>query len=245
MMKKQMLVLALLLGTLMSFAQNDRITISGKVTDFEGNLKANALVQLMHSDFADIPELITHTDSLGNYSLCVPKGTYYTMASIIMDEYRNANPDLALEKQRLEFWGWNIIAENDLHIDIHYDRMEVYAVNIFKVQGSALGAYQIFCRPMILSKIQDNVKKGLGQQDMNTLPENLEVNVSINGEKAKVIMKQRVKEMISDNDFQYAYLFTVVPAKRQKAKLVDRFHIHLKDNVSGDQGEAVSFYRNK
>ena len=104
-------------------AQNDSITISGIVTDYEWQPVDSALVEVKFSNFNTAYE--TLTDSKGQYSLTVLKGTYLALASLKMSEYPLAGSVLPKDKQRLEFWAWNIIAEDDLVLNIKYHRLEI------------------------------------------------------------------------------------------------------------------------
>jgi len=132
------------------FAQNgNTITISGQVTDFNGNPIDSCVVQLYHRNFTTAHE--TYSNKTGHYALeGVEKGQYMAMYAIRPKEYprQNAIPE---EDMRLEFWAWNVIADKDLTINPRYHRLELYEFQVFEVFGGApyLMAY---VRPMSLSK---------------------------------------------------------------------------------------------
>jgi len=132
------------------FAQNgNTITISGQVTDFDGNPIDSSVVQLKHKDFSTAYE--TYSNEMGYYTLKnVEKGQYMAMFAMRLKEYPRANA-VSEEDMRLEFWAWNVIADKDLTINPRYHRLELYGFQVFEVFGGApyLMAY---VRPMSLSK---------------------------------------------------------------------------------------------
>lgn len=218
-------------------AQSDSITISGMVSDFEDQPVDGALVEIKHSNFETAYE--TLTDKNGQYRLRVSKGKYLALASLKMSEYPVAGSTLPKEEQRLEFWAWNLIAEEDMLLNIKYDRLEVYGVNVFRVQGAHPG-YTIYCRPMSLTRGFSEPGKDLDFVDLCPPPEELEVIVKINGHPVKVNMKEKVKEYVS-NGICYAYLLHVDLPSEKANKNYDIFHIEMTDLKNGDKGEAVYF----
>lgn len=152
MKSKQRLSLLLFLciwGTNLFSQNGTTITISGQVTDFEGNPIDSSIVQLKHKDFTTAYE--TYSDEKGYYSLeNVEKGQYVAMFAMRLKEYPRTNA-VSEEEMRLEFWAWNIIADKDLQINPRYHRLELYGFQVFEVFGGApyLMAY---VRPMSLSK---------------------------------------------------------------------------------------------
>ncbi|MDQ2180803.1 carboxypeptidase-like regulatory domain-containing protein [Marinifilum sp. D714] len=220
-------------------AQTDSITISGIVSDFDGQPVDSALVEVKHSNFKTAYE--TLTDSKGHYSLKVSKGKYFALASLKMSEYPVAGSILPKDDQRLEFWAWNLIAEEDMILNIKYHRLEVYGVNVFRIQGAHPG-YTIYCRPMSLTRGFSEPDKNLDFIDLCPPPEDLEVRVKINGHPVKVNMKEKVKEYVS-NGICYGYLLHVDLPSEQANKNYNIFHIEMTDLKNGDQGEAVYFKR--
>jgi protocatechuate 3,4-dioxygenase beta subunit len=112
---KQLLIFAFcaFLGG-MGYSQNT-ITISGQVTDFDGNAIDSSVVQVLHADFSVAYE--AYTDKDGYYSIHnVKKGKYMALYAIRPKEYprQDAVPD---DEKRLEFWAWNVIADTDLIIN--------------------------------------------------------------------------------------------------------------------------------
>lgn len=58
--------------------------------------------------------------------------------------------------QSLEYWAWNAPADTDLEINPRFDRLEVYAINAWRLQG-AYPSYQIYFRPLGLSSVAKKV----------------------------------------------------------------------------------------
>lgn len=220
-------------------AQNDSIVITGIVSDFEGNAKDSAFVEIKGGNFGRNSMYETHTDKNGRYSLKVKKGKYLALASMKMCEYPKSNTQLLPEDMRLEFWAWNVIAEEDMVLNIHYHRLEIYGVTVFKIEGASPG-YTIYCRPMSLSKYYSNPDKPIDDTDLCTDPDLLDVKVTVNGVPVKVNMKQKVKEYVSKGICN-GYLLHVNAPKELSKKGYDIFRIEMTDLENGDKGEAVYF----
>lgn len=240
-MRNKFLILGLLFSAVSfsGFSQNDSVFISGIVSDFKGHSVEGALVEIKHSDFKTAYETLTNEQ--GQYQIKVLKGDYYAMGSLKMSEYPIAGSVLPKEEQRLEFWAWNIIAQEDIVLDIKYHRLEVYGVNIFRVQGAHPG-YTIYCRPMSLSRGFAEPNKNLDFIDLCPNPDELDITVKINGEIVKINMMQKVKEYVSSGICN-GYLLHVPLPKEKTDKEYDIFHIEMTDLKTGDKGEAVSFRR--
>ncbi|PKQ67177.1 hypothetical protein BZG01_08760 [Labilibaculum manganireducens] len=240
-MTKKILFALLLICSLYlhASAQKDSITISGIVTDFEGNAKDSAFLEIKGRNFGKESMYETYTNSDGRYSLKVKKGKYLALASMKLCEYPKSNSLLSPEDMRLEFWAWNVIAEEDMELNIHYHRLEIYGVTVFKIEGASPG-YTIYCRPMSLSKYFSSPKSAIDYTDLCADPDLLDVKVTINEVPVKINMKQKVKEYISDGICN-GYLLHVDAPKELSKKGYDIFRIEMTDLENGDKGEAVYF----
>jgi len=90
--------------------KSNTIIISGQVTDFYGNPIDSCWVALFHEDFSTAYEIFS--DSIGHFVLSgVEKGRYIALYAIRLKEYPSANAVLE-EDMRLEFWAWNVVADN-------------------------------------------------------------------------------------------------------------------------------------
>ncbi len=206
--------------------------ITGKVTDFNGNPVDSALVELKKRDFTTATN--TYSGKDGTYKLAADEGKYMLMTCIRPGEFP-AGSNLNAADQRLRFMAWNIILSGNLEIDIRYNRLEIYGVNIFRVPGGVPG-YMIYCRPMSLTRAQQSDN----DLDLTPGPDELDIQVEINGHPVKVNKIQRIEEYTGKDSYLYAYLLQV-GAPTQTARNNDIFRILMKDKINGDTGEAIYF----
>ncbi len=216
-----------------TFAQTEKVKIHGTVSDYEGQPIDSANVILPDKSFRE-PLHQTVSDENGNYSVEVSKGNYYGMAVVNMNHYG---------KTHLEYWAWNIPAQNDVEINPRYHKMEVYALNAFRPQG-AYPSYYIYFRPMSLSKAQEQEKKGGSPADIAPDLEKSEINVEINGENVEIFSVQKVKEYNEDKNGNTYYMSGYLLQTALPERFFDdaqRFRVVLKDRETGDKGEAIYF----
>lgn len=255
-------VLVLAFPALSFGTSSDTIEIVGKVSDYNGNPISNCFVGFNNARFDSNFETVT--DSLGKYCLKVPRGRYMSITACRLDEYQHtASSSLPDSLKRLEWWGWNICADKDSIIDIHYHRMEAYGISVFTIPGAS-PAFQIFVRPMSLTRYQkwateqQNIQHGMDLTNVRgralsdnanaTLlappPELLKVNVYIDEEEVPVLLKQEIKEYQDAMTYGNAYLLTVGLPKWENGLNTDtiRFRIVLEDLENGDKGEAIYDY---
>ncbi|MDD2195671.1 MAG: carboxypeptidase-like regulatory domain-containing protein [Bacteroidales bacterium] len=217
----------LVMTTMFAFGQTDSVTISGKVTDFNGQSIEGALIMIKGYDFGQFVDT-TFSDKTGHYSLLVKKGKYSGLAAVRMEDY---------SKTKLEFWAYEIPAYKNLDIDIRYDRLEVYGVNIFQVQGAYPG-YTIYFRPMSLARF---ATADMSSEIIDIAPPSdmIDIKVNINGDNVNVNSIQRVEEF-SGKQKMYAYLIHTDLEKPTAAKY-SKFQIIVEDKENGDKGEAIYF----
>jgi len=215
--------------TTIAFTQENKVILSGKVTDYVGNPIDSAIVLIKDHHFKDV--YTTFSDTEGNYSLTVKKGTYYGLASVRMQDYGET---------KLEFWAWNLIVDDTMNLDIKYDKLEVYGVNVFRVQGAYPG-YTIYFRPMALSRyFENNIRQN--NPDLAPEKENLEVKVFINDEPVHVNLVQGVKEFAGKDTLNAYLVHTELGNNKDGEKT--KIRIVLKDKKYGDMGEAYYFLEN-
>lgn len=214
----------------------ETVTISGRVTDFDGNPIDSVTVSWLNPAFSG--HYYTTTDADGCYTACIPKGRYAYAGGINMTEYPNAGSTLPEADQRLEFWAWNFIADRDTTFDFRYHRLEVYGVNVFQVQGAAPG-YTVYFRPMSLTRSQRWTRDGKPDGAAALAPpiDSARIEVSINGEPVEIRIAQEVKEYFGEDSWSNAYLLFVDRPKAKSA--VKNFRIVMEDLGNGDKGEAV------
>ena len=210
-----------------AFGQTDSVTISGKVTDFNGQSIEGALIMIKGDDFGQFIDT-TFSDKTGHYSLLVKKGKYSALAAVRMEDY---------SKTKLEFWAYEIPAYQNLDLDIRYERLEVYGVNIFQVQGAYPG-YTIYFRPMSLTRF---ATADMSSEIIDIAPPSdmVDIKVNINGESVNVNSIQRVEEFAGKQKM-YGLLIQTDLGNPTDAKY-NKFQIIVEDKENGDKGEAIYF----
>jgi len=215
----------------------DTVRISGRVTDFEGRPIEGALIELKNSRFNNAAE--GNSDKDGRYSLSAPKGTYMALAAV--KDY---------QVKSLEYWAWNIPAEQDLEINPRFDRLEVYAINAWRPQGG-YPSYQIYFRPMSLTRTMKKFAAAGGMENLKKLPVMdiapeltvEDIQVAIDGQPVKVLQVDKVREAGGPNQYLFAYLIQVgLPEKKPAAEYFP-ITITIIDRTTGEKGEGCLFFR--
>lgn len=216
--------------------QPGMVTISGRVTDFDGNPIDSVTVGWQNPAFSG--QYYAVTDADGRYCARIPKGRYAYVGGLKMSEYVIAGSTLPEADQRLEFWAWNFIADCDTTFDLRYHRLEVYGVNAFQIQGASAG-YTVYFRPMSLTRFQRWVRRGKPAGDNGLAPsiDSAKIEVTIDGEPVNIRMAQEVKEYFDEANWSGAYLLFVDRPKQSRP--VKTFRIVMEDLGNGDKGEAV------
>ena len=237
-MKNQTIILILISLTLFVGCSRpdeiDTVSISGIVTDFQGNPIDSALVALLRADFSTVDS--AYTDTNGQYKLDVKKGKYYAMWVLRPEEYPSQEA-VPSEDMRLEFWAWNIIADRDLEINPRYHRLEMYRLNAFRGEG---GSLLLYVRPMSLGRSLEFSTDN--KDDVTVLPENFEAKVFIDDEIVKINSIQEIKEFTGkDTPPLIGYLIQV-----NINKSTDRpYYIIRVEGTNleyNEKGENVYFY---
>jgi len=233
--------LILFVSTL-AYGQKDTVTITGRVTDYNDIPLDSVSVFFQNTRFSVVHEALT--DEKGYYTAKVKKGQYYAMGAINMSEYPNAGSVLPEDDLRLEFWGWNFVADRDTTFNMQYHRLEVYGINPFRIQGATPG-YTIYCRPMSLTRTIAYMKNKTSHIALAPDPDKLEVKITINGEEVPLRKKQKIEEYFSEEEFGDAYLLFVDLLKLKNDWPYYIFRIQMTDLENGDKGEGVYFLEKK
>jgi hypothetical protein len=231
------------------YSQNT-ITISGRVTDFDGNAIDSSIVEVLHSDFSIAYE--TYTDKNGYYSIGnVKKGRYMAIYAIRPKEYprQDAVPD---NEKRLEFWAWNVIADTDLIINPRYHRLELFGTNVFKIEGGYHGM-MIYVRPMSLGKhltyskeVVLNKLKAEKEANISVAPEHFKVKVFMDERELHINSIQPIEEYEgSDNLPMTGYIIQVDLPKTKPEKQYCIFRIEAENTEYHEKGENLYFYELK
>lgn len=208
----------------------EKVRIYGKITYFDGKPVVGGEVSIRDSRFNSVVQ--TKTDDQGNYELLVEKGKY--MAFFACKDYMVHN---------LEFWAWNFLAYEDMELNARIDGVEVYAVNAFRIQGSPMPSITIFCRPFSLKKFQAS---GLTRAEVEKLQfidfapklTAKDIEVSVNGNPAKVLEITPMREATGENKFMPAYM---IQAELPCWTDVMQIWVTLTDSETGERGEACFF----
>lgn len=243
-------------ATLTAQEMRDSVTIGGLVTDYDGNAIANCSVMFQNSNF----DVLFHTETGddGRYRITIPKGRYRSVGAIDMATYPHTmNPDTSADDLRLEFWGWDFIADRDTTLNIRYHRMEAYGLHAFHIPGG-MPTYQIYVRPMSLTRFLASKGTGNAQhkedlsgvhQDATTAEakcDNLAppidkaaIRVFIDGEEVAILMRQQIKEYYEADEYGIAYYLTVDMPKNDTPLPYRVFRVEITDLENGDRGEAT------
>jgi hypothetical protein len=225
------------------------ITISGQVTDFDGNPIDSCAVQLMHEDFSIVSE--TYSDTSGHYSLKdVEKGKYMALYAIRPKEYPREDLVPAADK-RLEFWAWNVIADKDLTINPRYHRLELYGFNVFEVYGG-YPALMAYVRPMSAGKylsyekeIWLDKRKAEKAADISVNPQDIAFKIYADNEPLRIYSVQTVIEYSGENQPYNGY-FLQFERPKQRPENYCIFRIEATHNLFGiEKGENIYFYEIK
>jgi len=222
-----------------NYKNNEYVTLSGTVTDFDDNPIDSAVLKIKDKNFDDIYE--TLTDKNGRYSLEVKKGIYYSIFVIRKNDYG---------KSKLEYWAWNVPILEDLQLNPRYDNLEVYGINVFEPKVNPYDTYRIYFRPMSLKKYfkAGEIEKGDTIKIAPKLTKD-DITVKINGVVSDVKTVDQVLEYSSGGNYIFAYEIQVLkPAKDiltpyEKVKGFDRISVFVHSTETGEKGEADYFYK--
>jgi hypothetical protein len=218
-------------------AAEDDVRISGRVTDFKDQPIEGVSVELKDGRFETVARAVSGED--GRYSLTAKKGAY--MALTAVKDY---------QIRFLEYWAWSVPAERDLEINPRFDRLEVYAVNAWRPQGG-YPSYQIYFRPMSLTRIIEKITEAGGMENFQKLPhldmapelaEN-DIAVTIDGQTVNILKVNKVREAAGPDQDMIGYVIqTDLPAKAAEGDY-SLITITVKDPETGDAGEGAVFFR--
>jgi hypothetical protein len=232
------------------FAQNENtITISGKVTDFDGNPIDSCWIVLYHEDFSTAYETVS--DKTGHYVLRgVEKGLYLSMYALRLKEYPRVNT-VSGGDMRLEFWAWNVIADRDLIINPRYQKLELYGTTVFQIKGGYPGFF-VYFRPMSVTKYisyqqedyLDKKKMEEKSTDISVRPEYLDVKIFADDELLKINSITPVEEY-GGTQLITGYIVQVDVPKKKSDKPYIIFRVEAQNKEFDEKGENLYFYELK
>ena len=160
--------------------------LEGYVTDKNNAPIANALIELKGENFVTL--FSTESKEDGYYMLDIPKGQYPFLTAV--KDY-GAN--------YLEYWCQNITLQNDMSLDVSFDKLEIYGLHVFLIKGAG-NSLMAYFRPMSLPKFQQ------GARDI--APADITIKAVIDNREMHVIMTNLVKEFAGDREMS-AFLIQV------------------------------------
>lgn len=184
--------------------------LEGYVTDKNKLPIENALIEVKGEDFVTL--FSTESDKEGYYKLDLPTGKYPFLTAV--KEYGTNN---------LEYWCQNISLQENMVLDVSFDKLEIYGLHVFSVKGAG-NSLMVYFRPMSLTKFQQ------GAQDI--VPEDIIVKVVVDDREMPIIMTNLVKELAGDRKLS-AYLVQVETTESNMAWHKFDIQIIDKDNHYG------------
>ena len=213
------------------------VRISGRVMDFQNRPIEGASVELKNARFDTVAKAVSGKD--GGYSLSAPQGTY--MALTAVKDYQT---------RFLEYWAWSVPADRDLEINPRFDRLEVYAINAWRPQGG-YPSYQIYFRPMSLTRVTKRVMEAGGMENLGKLPHldiapelaAKDIVVTIDGQTVKILQVSKVREAAGPNQDMTGYVVQTDLPEKKPAGDTSLITITLTDVETGEMGEGSLFLK--
>lgn len=160
--------------------------LEGYVKNKDNKPISEAIVEIKDDKFISIYS--TKSDDNGYYKFDIPKGHYPFLIAV---------KDYAVNY--LEYWCQNINLEHDIILNISFDTLEVYGLNVFNVKGANNGL-MVYFRPMSLDEYK------LKECDIS--PDDISIKVFIDDKEYPILFTNKVKELAEDKEMT-AYLIQV------------------------------------
>ncbi len=189
--------------------------LEGYVTDKNKSPVANAHIEVKGEDFITL--FSAESNESGYYKLDMPAGKYPFLTAV---------KDYGVNY--LEYWCQNITLQNDMSLDVSFDKLEIYGLHVFEVKGAG-NSLMAYFRPMSLPKFRQGV------QDI--APEDITIKVVIDNREMPVITINSVKEFAGDREMS-AFLIQVETAESNM--LWHKFDLQIVDKDS-NYGAATIF----
>lgn len=189
--------------------------LEGYITDKNKSPVANAHIEVKGEDFITL--FSAESNESGYYKLDMPAGKYPFLTAV---------KDYGVNY--LEYWCQNITLQNDMSLDVSFDKLEIYGLHVFEVKGAG-NSLMAYFRPMSLPKFRQGV------QDI--APEDITIKVVIDNREMPVITINSVKEFAGDREMS-AFLIQVETAESNM--LWHKFDLQIVDKDS-NYGAATIF----
>lgn len=191
--------------------------LEGYVTGKNKAPIASALIEVKGDDFVTLFSAESSHD--GYYKLDIPTGKYPFLTAV-KDYGTNF----------LEYWCQNISLQNDMTLDVSFDKLEIYGLHVFSVKGAG-NSLMVYFRPMSLLKFQQ------GAQDI--APEDITIRAILDGKETPVISTNLVKEYAGEQEMS-AYLIQIETSKSNI--LWHKFDLQITD--ADNHYGAATIYNN-
>ena len=187
----------------------------GIVTDPNDVPYENALIEVKGEDFCTL--FSAATDANGRYSLDLPDGVYPFVTAV---------KDYAVTC--LECWVHDLPVSGDTRLDLRFESLEVYGLNVFQVRGGHPSLHLYF-RPMSLAKFREGVPDIAPDIDC--------IRILIDGSEVAILQCSKVGEY-ADGRVLTAYLLqAALPAPAAAWRRID---LEITD-TDGHFGMAMIF----
>ena len=160
--------------------------LEGYVTDKNKKPVANATVEIKGEKFNTL--FSAESDDSGYYRLDIPSGKYPFLTAV--KDYQS---------KFLEYWCQDIPLQDNMRLDVSFDKLEIYGLHVFSVKGAG-NSLMVYFRPMSLPKFQ--------RGDIDIAPENITVKATIDNHDMPVVNLNQVKELGGGREMS-AYLIQV------------------------------------
>lgn len=191
----------------------------GTVTNENNEFLDATEVALMNEKFEVIYS--TKTNEFGKFSMDVEE-KIYAFLFIVKDYAINY----------LEYWGQNFDLSKDIQIDVKIGKIEVYALNCFRIK-CPIKTLSIYFRPMSLLKYLN--------KETDIAPELKAENifVKINGKESRILILNKIYEYAGENCLT-AYL---IQAEYLNQEQTNNFlEIEIFDNETNSIGQASIYF---
>lgn len=157
--------------------------LTGYTCDKMGNPVPGTIVELKDEYFQTVSSAIS--DENGYYTLKAEEKIYPYLVAV-----------KSYAQENLEYWCQNVDLRQNLQLNPHFDKLEVYGLHPFVVRGGS-SPFMAYFRPMSLIKFLG------GEADI--APEIAQIDAKLDGHPAKVLHINPVKE-INGGEELTAYL---------------------------------------
>ena len=189
--------------------------LEGYVTDKNKLPIVNALIEVKGDNFVTL--FSAESNNEGYYKLDLPAGKYPFLTAV-----KNYGANY------LEYWCQNISLQADMHLDVSFDKLEIYGLHVFTVKGAGKSLMAYF-RPMSLPKFQQGI------QDI--APDDIIIKATIDSQEMRVINTNMVKEFAGGHELT-AYLIQVETSESNIPW--HKFDLQITD-ADGHYGAATIF----